>query len=99
MWVDQLPAKTLKRVEQNLAPCMFAVGLAVVIGPDVLLEKKLRENDRLTARSGSQGTRNRGTEFPPEGTPYVDRGNGSNPGSDWTGSIPSPTALNLGFDA
>ena len=41
-WIDQLPAKTLKKLEANLAPALFVVGLATVVGPDVVLEMRIR---------------------------------------------------------
>lgn len=49
-WIDQLPAKTLKRLEANLAPALFVVGLATVVGPDAVMEMRLRaqQNTRAT---------------------------------------------------
>lgn len=47
-WIDQLPSKSLKKIEKNLAPALVVVGLAVVIGPDVVVEVKLREQDRAS---------------------------------------------------
>ena len=45
-WIDQLPSKTLKRLEKNLAPALLVVGVATVVGPDIVLEMRLRDTKR-----------------------------------------------------
>jgi hypothetical protein len=56
-WIDQLPAKTLKRLEANLAPALFVVGLATVVGPDAVMEMRLRaqQNARATVSGPKPG--------------------------------------------
>jgi len=66
-WIDQLPAKTLKKLERNLAPTLFVVGLATVVGPDIVLEMRLRalakNASRPIPRSPGQGQ----GAYPPAG--------------------------------
>jgi hypothetical protein len=50
-WIDQLPAKTLKRLEQNLAPTLLVVGLATVVGPDLVLEARIRAANKNSRRA------------------------------------------------
>jgi hypothetical protein len=49
-WIDQLPAKTLKKLEANLAPALFVVGLATVVGPDAVMEMRLRAHSQQNSR-------------------------------------------------
>lgn len=45
-WIDQLPSKTLKKLEKNLAPCLLVVGVATVVGPDLVLEMRIRDQQK-----------------------------------------------------
>lgn len=45
-WIDQLPSKTLKKLEKNLAPCLLVVGMATVVGPDLVLEMRIRDQQK-----------------------------------------------------
>lgn len=66
-WVETLPVKMLKNIEKNLCPVLLAIGLGTVIGPDLILEMKLR----------AQGRRNPlGPEGPIGGlrSPFADAG-------------------------
>lgn len=98
-WVDQLPAKTLKRLENNLAPALFCCGLAVVVGPDLILERRLRAHARYIARTGSQGQSDGPMQSFTDGIQTGHRNGSREPVSDWFGSIPPDPALNLGYDA
>jgi hypothetical protein len=98
-WIDQLPSKTLKKLEKNLAPALFAVGCAIVVGPDIAAEVRLRaiaKKPVLTV-SGPQESRQR-RFTPPDryegaanGAGIDTRGQGG-----WASSV--PTAPPIGFD-
>src|SRR5689334_4627226 len=50
-WVEQLPPKTLKAMEKRMAPTLFVIGCAVVVGPDVVMEMRTRKREQDTRRS------------------------------------------------
>jgi len=99
-WIDQLPAKTLKKVEKNLAPTLLVVGIATVIGPDAVLEMRLRAQSK-NARTPVSGTPTgpRSLGFAPADGP-AGRGNGvgvpAGSAGGWHSSVPS--APPIGFD-
>lgn len=92
-WIDQLPAKTLKKVEKNLAPCLFAVGCAIVIGPDVALEMRLRAEAKRARLAVSQ-PQTGGSRAPfrfaerPSGAPNGANADARSSGG-WASSVPS----------
>lgn len=100
-WVDQLPSKTLKRLEKNLAPTLLVVGLATVLGPDLVVEMKLREQDKrariaLSAPKGS-GFRPVPVAGGIPGPAYP--ANGRQPSPDgWHSSIPAGAPVGSEFD-
>lgn len=67
-WLDQLPARQLKAIEERIIPVLLAVGIAEVLIPDIVLEVKLRALHRRSARLEAEGQGSRGP-FAPEGGP------------------------------
>jgi hypothetical protein len=100
-WIDQLPAKTLKRLEANLAPALFVVGLATVVGPDAVMEMRLRAQQN--ARSTVSRPKPRDSRFPyplanvPDGTP---NGASEHPRAEggWHSGIPSASHIGSEHD-
>jgi hypothetical protein len=102
-WIDQLPSKTLKRVEEKLAPTLFVVGLVTVIGPDVVLEVKLRGQNTRNANAVRTGQRGNvaysdpnagGAAHPTNGV-----GRGGSSAGEWINSIPATPVSGLEYDA
>ncbi len=95
-WIDQLPSKTLKQIEKNLAPALFVVGCATVVAPDVILEMRLRAEQNRPAPPRPQSQR---YEIPGGPTLYTvaggageRNGNASQSASgspDWFSSVPA----------
>lgn len=96
-WIDQLPSKTLKRLEKNLAPCLLVVGVATVIGPDIVLEVRLRDQQNRTEAALS---RPQSVRYPPSGGPVYSpagspvgstngTGGPSGPEGGWSDGIPA----------
>jgi hypothetical protein len=102
-WIDQLPAKTLKRLEQNLAPTLLVVGIATVVGPDAVLEMRLRANEKRLkpAVPAPPAGRNGQPVAAPGGVPAAANGaHGHAAGGDgWYSGIPTSAALRLETDA
>ena len=101
-WVDQLPSKTLKRLEEKLAPTLLVVGLATVVGPDVIAEVKLRAYERSQAAL-SKPSRNRQVypDSPTGDTGSTTNGVGGHKGSSagaWVNSIPATAPIGSDFD-
>ena len=95
-WIDSLPSKTLKRIEKNLAPCLFAIGCAVVAGPDIAMEIKIRARDKDTRQTVSgppHGAGLRGGSYvtAPGGIPAPTNGAGQPAGGagGWHSSVPT----------
>jgi hypothetical protein len=99
-WIDQLPSKTLKKLEKNLAPALFAVGCAIVVGPDIAAEMRLRA---LAKKPVLTVSRPQGAHSPGD-YPASDRSagtaNGTVPTSRSAGGWHSgiPTTPPIGFD-
>jgi hypothetical protein len=92
--VEQLPPKTLKKLEKNLAPAMVVVGIATVIGPDAVAEMRLRAEDKRarTAVSAPPAGARAGQRLPAQpGVPAgVGGANGRSPGGGgWFDSVPA----------
>lgn len=75
-WMDQLPAKQLKAFEEKICPILLGVGIATVLIPDIVLEAKIREGTRRTARAeaaayaspfAAEAHPYRAPEYPPPG--------------------------------
>src|SRR6266498_238247 len=102
-WIDQLPAKTLKKLERNLAPTLFVVGLATVVGPDAVLEMRLRAQHKSSRNAVPQSGQGRSpNSFPPSGMPEgASNGAGAPSGSSggWGRSIPAGAPIDSEFDA
>jgi hypothetical protein len=103
-WVDQLPAKTLKKLEANLAPTLFVVGLATVIGPDAIAEVRLRAEEKRFKYPVSRTQQYGGFKadyVPPAGGNGAGAGghNGSpSSAGGWTSSIPANPPVGSEFD-
>ena len=100
-WVDQLDSKTLKRIEKSLAPTLFVVGCATVIGPDIMVEMKERAKSRLAnAVSTPVGGFRQPHAFTGRAVNPA-RGIGQQPsgGGDWYSSIPSADVVGSEIDA
>ena len=101
-WIDQLPAKTLKRVEKNLAPALFAVGCAIVAGPDIAMEIRLRAQlKKSVAAVPQQETKSlfRPGFTPKASAPATDNGHyqpSRSSAGGWANSVPSTPPI--GFD-
>lgn len=100
-YIDSLPAKTLKKLEKNLAPCLLVVGCATVVVPDVVLEMKIRAANKSASQSvsGPRGSAPGIPVAPANGYAASTNGAGSYAGSAgvWAGSIP-PAHPILGHD-
>jgi hypothetical protein len=101
-WVDQLPAKTLKQIEKNLAPLLFTTGCAIVVGPDLFMEMRIRAEEkrvRLAVSQQSQGPIAAGFRVPTQ-EGIVGRTNGvaepAGSAGEWHRGVPA--APNLGVD-
>lgn len=102
-WIDTLPSKTLKKIEKNLAPCLFVVGCAVVAGPDIALEIKIRAQHKVSRQAVPRpfGAGPRQTAHPtPGGYTAPTNGTGGDAGtaSGWAGSIPTAAPGVGGWD-
>ncbi len=98
-WIDQLPAKTLKRVEQNLAPCLLVVGLATVVGPDVVLEMRIRAANKNARRTlpEPQGRGQNAHTFAERPAPAANGAGGRSEGG-WYAGIPTSAPIGSEFD-
>lgn len=56
-WLNELSPKQIKRLEKNLAPAMAVIGLANLLGPDVVQEMAIRKAERAASRNdeGKEG--------------------------------------------
>lgn len=103
--VKQLPPKTLKKLEKNLAPAMVVAGLAIVVGPDVAVEMRLRAEDKRARAAVSQPpTGSRNGNSPVAAQPGVPAGVGgangrSTGGGGWSDSVPSGPFIQPEIDA
>ena len=103
-WIDTLPSKTLKKLESKLAPTLFVVGLATVVGPDAIAEVKLRAEEKrfrhFTAQQAQRGGFKPGVEPATAGGGAGARGaNGaSSSAGEWAGSVPADSPLHGGYD-
>jgi hypothetical protein len=99
-WIDQLPSKTLKKLEKNLAPTLFVVGLATVVGPDVVLEMKLRAHQN--ARPAVPRSQDRSQSADPIAGRFTSEVNGAgvHPRGEagWAGGIPTVPHLSSEYD-
>jgi hypothetical protein len=97
-WIDQLPAKTLKRLEANLAPALFVVGLATVVGPDAVMEMRLRAQQN--ARPTVPGTRRPQSAgyAPASGIDRPSNGAGEHAGTEGSWHSGIPTAAYIGSE-
>lgn len=96
-WVDQLDAKTLKKVEKNLAPLLLTMGCVTVIGPDIVVEMRERAKSRHFNALSQPG---KTSAYNPAG---AGAGRGTQPANgasrgDWTASIPANAPLGSEFD-
>ncbi len=99
-WIDQLPAKTLKKLETNLAPCLFVVGLATVVGPDVVMEMRIRAAIKNAHRSVSEPQGGPRRDLPPANRFEASTGgNGRIPAErGWASGIPADSTIGSEFD-
>lgn len=101
-WIDQLPAKTLKKLEQNLAPTLLVVGLATVVGPDLVLEARIRAANKNARRAvPAQGRGQTTLLYPPAGGPQPVSGspNGaSGRTGEWADAIPAAAHIGSEYD-
>jgi len=102
--VEQLPPKTLKKLEKNLAPTLVVVGIAVVVGPDAVAEMRLRAEDKRdrTAVSPPPPGPRAGQRLPAQpGVPAgVGGANGRHPGGGgWFDSVPTGPFIQPEIDA
>lgn len=101
-WIDQLPAKTLKKLEANLAPTLFVVGVATVVGPDAVLEARIRYAQKRNRNSFPRSTFPAGeggyapSERPTNGGNGATRDAGGIP--SWHSGIPSTPPIGSDFD-
>jgi len=97
-WIDQLPAKTLKRVEKNLAPALFAVGCAIVVGPDIAVEMRERAKFKSYRQAVSQspGANQASYAASERATSAANGTVGGARSGGWTSSIPATPPI--GFD-
>jgi len=101
-WVDQLPAKTLKKLEQNLAPALLVAGMAIVLGPDVFAEVRIREQEKRIRAAVSQSAGF--AAYPQErvannpGGAGVGANGGPPRATGWVGSIPASPDLGSPLD-
>jgi hypothetical protein len=60
-WIDTLPVKTVKQIEQGIWPLMLLIGLVLVLLPCILAEIKLRGREanliRQARAAGAAGLR------------------------------------------
>ena len=49
-WIDTLPVKTVKQIEQGIWPVMLIIGLVLVLLPCILAEIKLRGREANLVR-------------------------------------------------
>lgn len=92
-WIDQLPSKTLKRIEKNLAPCLFVTGCAVVAGPDIVAEMRLRAQHKSYVAAVSQPRQSRsagvdrfaGVPIPTSNGASADQSSAG----EWAASVPA----------
>ena len=100
-WIDQLPAKTIKKLETNLAPALFVVGLATVVGPDVVMELRIRneQNARRTVSGPERGFLKH-FNTPTEDASRVSNGAGRQPSNEggWHSGIPAVPPIGSEFD-
>jgi hypothetical protein len=104
-WINQLPAKTIKKLENNLAPAMTLAGLASILAPDIAEEMAIRRenNRRIETEKAAKG---RGTNLYAGRPARMDgaisggaRGNGGgNELHDSIPTIPPGNPLNDTFD-
>src|SRR6185312_326230 len=92
-WIDQLPSKTIKRLEKNLAPCLFVTGCAIVVGPDLVAEMRLRAETKRALAAVSR-TNPRAAAAPhPSASGATGPSNGASRctggAGGWAGSIPA----------
>lgn len=52
--VNQLPKATLKRIENNWNPILFAIGCCAVVGPDIAKELTLRKEANADNQQASR---------------------------------------------
>jgi len=102
-WIDQLPAKTLKKIEANLAPTLFVVGLATVIGPDAVVEMRIRYEQKRAVNPvprSRQQIAGQGelsfAERPTNGNSGHHRDTGGSP--SWYSSVPSVAPIGNDYD-
>lgn len=103
-WIDQLPSKTLKKIEKNLAPCLFVTGAAVVVGPDIVAEMRLRAQHKSYVAAVSRQSQGRPSPAngAPAGVTQSTNGAGEHTSSagGWAASVPSlavePSEWNVG---
>jgi hypothetical protein len=85
-YIDGLPAKTQKALEERIIPISLAGGLLEVLIPDIIMEMRIRANHRHIARSQAEGHA-RGYDIPTQESTGDPATFGSQPGN---GRGPSP---------
>jgi hypothetical protein len=81
-WMDQLPARQQKAIEEKIIPALLAVGVAEVLIPDIVLEVKLRNATRHRRPLGEPPDSQGDAAVAAEGGPgqYPEYGPAANPG-------------------
>ena len=100
-WIDQLPAKTLKKLEAKLAPTLFVVGVATVVGPDAVLEARIRYEQKHNRNPFPRQTFQGEASFaPPERPSNGNNGAVRDAGGvpSWHSGIPSTPPIGSDFD-
>ena len=91
-WIDQLPARQQKAIEERIIPVLLAVGISEVLIPDIVLELRLRNAARYRRASGQSPDSQGDASVSAEGGPgvYPEYGPAANPGGGLTnGQSPS----------
>ena len=91
-WLDQLPARQQKAIEEKIIPALLAVGVAEVLIPDIVLEIKIRNAARNRRTAGPSPDSQGDASVSAEGGPgvYPEYGPAANPGGGLTnGQSPS----------
>ena len=86
-WIDTLPVKAVKKVEQNIWPVFLLIGLVMAVLPRILAEIKLNGRKRDTVRAQGE-TGGYGGPFGSQDGAFgiagypASAGNGASPASD-----------------